>query len=360
MRPYLVFILLSLFSPGFSAFAAVELCWEGKTPTRLEEVYHQHGVPYLAAEQVFSALGLHGKWDSVEHVYELKLPQGVAKFFPGGRYLYLDGTPLPLAQPARFLDETLRIPESFVTEVLPMVVHREIYYRNLDPPRPLQDQSDEEGGIDRLFALLLRRERLSTAGSGLTSVAIDPGHGGSDPGVIAPDGSKEKEVTLQLAEQLGKRLKMRFGIPVHLTRDGDYQVEQQERFALATRSDADLYLILHAQSSPVSERRGIMLFIRSRASAEGAPPARDESLQLAGALRESLMGEGWEVAPVRSAPLLPLGQGDLPTVLIEAGFLSNQQDLQILHDPVEQNRLAAAIENGLVTYAKRRQQESRK
>jgi len=354
--PFILSSLLICFVLCSPLQAAVEVSWQGKPPVLIDEVYQQQGVSYLAADEVFRSLGLKAHWDSVKHLYSLQLSSGKASFYPGGRFLYLNGRSVAMEHPARFIDEKLRIPESFLTGVLPQLTQRLLVYRNLDPVRYAAD-SKEEAGLDRLFSLLLRQKRLDSHGPALSAVAIDPGHGGADPGVIALDGSKEKELNLQLAEEVKRRLRMQLGIPVYLTRDGDYLVEQHERFATTTRSGADLYLVIHSQISPSAEKQGIMLFIRQRSVSEGNQGERDESLQLAGALRESLMQDGWHVDPVRAAPLLPLGQGNLPTVLMEVGFLSNRQDLQTLHDPTEQARLAKGIETGLVEYAKRKKQQ---
>jgi len=330
--------------------AAVEIAWEGRAPQRIEEVYLHQGIPYLPAAEVFPALGLRGHWDSVAHLYRLKLPAGKARFFPGGRYFYYQGEAYPLEEPARFIDQRLRLPESLVTGLLPQLLRRELYYRNLDPPRSLPET--EEGGLERLFALLMRKETPSDTVTGLHGVFIDPGHGGGDPGVIGPQGEKEKDVTLALALQLKKQIRMRIGIPVFLSRDADYGLEQKSRFSAAADAGADVYLSIHAQSSANPQQQGLLIYVRPEKSALPRDnPSGDASWQLATALQTALADQGWPMLGVRSAPLLPLGHGDLPAVLIEAGFLSNQEDRQALFDKAEQVRLTTALRAGLESYS---------
>ncbi|RME38252.1 MAG: hypothetical protein D6794_05665, partial [Deltaproteobacteria bacterium] len=166
-------------------------------------------------DDVLRALGMSGRWRSVEHRYVFSLPQGKASLFPGGHYLEVEGRFLPLQNPARFIDGRLRIGEDFIVEQLPDLVGRPVYYRNLSPVENGPEPGDNP--IDQLFALLLKRktgQRLS----GLKTVGIDIGHGGEDVGTIGLDGVKEKDVVLALGRQLEKQLKMHLGLEVHLSR----------------------------------------------------------------------------------------------------------------------------------------------
>jgi N-acetylmuramoyl-L-alanine amidase len=187
----------------------------------------------------------------------------------------------------------------------------------------------------------------------LRAIAIDPGHGGQDPGSLGINGTKEKDVVLEIAKRLEKNLKMRLGVPVYLSRDGDYGSTLQQRMENAARADVDALITLHAQSSFSPLPKGITLIVRPHEQFEdGRTPAGErESLLLARHIGDALTKSGFGMSNIVEAPLLPLGRGDLPTVLIELGYLSNPDDLQLLRDPAGQDRLAGALFDGLQSFA---------
>jgi len=347
-----------------SAWAVVEVARQGDPVMRIEDVYNLDGVPYISLDDVLEYLEVNGRWDSVAHLYYLPTPSGEAVFFPGGRYIRLGERYIPLRYPARFIDGRLRVPETFLVKHLPSLLGEPIVYRNLDPPSV--NTARKEGAMDRLFSFLLRRKK-SPSGTQLRAVAIDPGHGGEDVGVLGPKGVKEKDVNFSLALRLEKLLKMQLGIPVYLSRDGDYGLTTEQRMKPAMRDDVDALLLLHAQGSFSPQHHGITLLVRSEASelelveesGEGAGLSRmpaessrpNESRRLAGSLKKSLERAGFSVAGIEESPLFPLGRGDLPTVLVEVGYLSNPEDFAAMRDDQTQERLAQALFKGLKGYA---------
>jgi N-acetylmuramoyl-L-alanine amidase len=94
-------------------------------------------------------------------------------------------------------------------------------------------------------------------------VAIDPGHGGSDPGVRTPDGLEEKELTLDIARRLRQRLETRLGVRVILTREDDRTMAIDERAAFANNSKADLFLSLHANGALGGGMAGAEVYLLS-------------------------------------------------------------------------------------------------
>jgi N-acetylmuramoyl-L-alanine amidase len=184
-------------------------------------------------------------------------------------------------------------------------------------------------------------------------VAIDPGHGGQEPGSLGIGGIKEKTVALDVARSLEKQLKMQLGIPVYLTRDGDYALSPEQRLEPATRSDVDVLLQLHAQASSHAETSGIFLFVRTQEEFEGGavPAEQGGSMQLAYNLKKALLKQGLPVIKIVPAPLLPLGRGNLPTVLVEMGYLTNAADVAMLTQTEARNRLVLALYDGLKTFA---------
>lgn len=355
-RSLLILLLFLGVSSGVQA--RVELFLPGHPSATIDEVYLHEGVAYLAVDDVLAPLGLSGKWDSVEHVYRIASPAGTASISPGSHYLRLGERFVPLSHPPRFIDGRLRIAENFIKGQLPVLLGEAVYYRNLDPQK--EAAAEEQNPLDRLFAFLVRKEQPAN-GPALRAVAIDPGHGGEDVGAIGPGGSKEKTVAMEIAKRLEKQVKMQMGIPVHLSRDGDYSLTAAQRLEPAVRPDVDVLIQLHAQSSFSPAPRGVTLIVRPQEETVAGAPPQDAggSIRLARVLAAALNNSGVEVAGIRQAPLLSLGRGDLPTVLIELGYLTNTADRELLREPAGQEKLAQALFAGLKNYADALEEVSR-
>lgn len=353
IRFFIVMLSLLLVLP---AHAAVEIGLEGQPAKRIEEIYHRDGMAYLAIDDVLPVLGLAGQWQSVTHVYEITTPQGRAIISPGSHFLRLGSQMTPVAEPPRFIDGRLRISETFLQNQLVELANRSVIYRNLDPDSTRDPNPGTQ--LDRLFAFLLKRDSGDTKEIGaLTKVAIDPGHGGEDPGAIGVDGIKEKRVTLAIAQRVARQIKMQLGMPVVLSRNDDYSLNREQRLQAISQSGADVLLVLHAQASFDAVPHGIVLFIRpNEEQAAGKTSEYDGSMQLAQALKSSLQAAGLPVHGIMRAPLLPLGRGNLPTVLVEMGYLSHLGDKARLSVEEGQRVIAAALFNGLNTFAERKQE----
>ncbi len=333
------------------AAATVEIALSGHPPVPLTEVYQREGTSFLAVDDVLASVGLVGRWYSVEHVYKFKTPRGTAVMSPGSQFIRIGGDFIPLAHKPRFIDSRLRVAEDFVTGNLQSLIGQTVYYRNLNPV--LEEEPGEEGSLDRLFAFLLSKKK-STSAAVLRGIEIDPGHGGEDSGVIGLGGIKEKAVALDAARRLEKLVKMQMGIPVYMSRDDDYALTWKKRFEPATRDDVDALISIHAQGAFSPAAKGVTLFVRpqKQESDEAAAGTKTgESLRLANALKASLAKEGLSVGDIIEAPLLPLGRGDLPAVLIELGYLSNAEDKSRLTDSQGLDQVTRALYAGLKAYA---------
>lgn len=339
--------LLSGLSP---AMAAVELGLAGKPAVTIQEVYLQGGVAYLALDDILPPLGLAGSWSSVAHTYSFQLPQGKAQLVPGRRSLKVDGRLMTLQHPPLYLDGRLRVAEDFLRVILPGLLPQAIYYRNLTPQAAAS--AADQSSIDKLFDALLRKQDPKV-GTLLNGIAIDPGHGGGDPGVVTEAGGKEKVVTLEVARRLEKKLKMQLGVAVRLSRDGDYALSREKRMEVAAQPDVDALLLLHAQGAFTPEAHGALLVVRpaEEYAGESIPAEEGASMRLARQLKKSLEQSGLVVADILKAPLAPLGRGNLPTVMIELGYLTNPIDAILLHNPDGQEKLASALFAGLKAFA---------
>ncbi|MGF1640590.1 MAG: N-acetylmuramoyl-L-alanine amidase, partial [Rhodospirillales bacterium] len=215
---------------------------------------------------------------------------------------------------------------------------------------------------------------------------IDPGHGGADPGAIGVSGVHEKDVTLAAARDLRSALERLGGYRVVLTRDDDRSVSLRERIAIARRVDADLFVSLHADAMPSAQVRGASVYTLSETAsdAEAALLAEREnkadlitgvdltyetaevanilidlaqretknrSARLAARVVDELQRETQLLRNThRFAGFAVLKAPDVPSVLVELGFLSNRQDEQALRDTAYRRRLAAAIARGIDRY----------
>ncbi len=359
MRLFLLLLFCFLSSP--SAFAAVDIVLRGHEPVRIEDVYQQNGQPYVAIEDALSAVGLSGYWDSIRHVFRIKTPRGWAEISPASGYFELGDEFYPLKDKPRFIDGRLRVTEHFIINQLAQLTGRSIYLRNLDPD---QDTAPPpKRGLERFFAFLLNKKNPHQ-GPLIRAVAIDPGHGGLDAGVIAPSGYKEKELNLEIAEKLAKKIKMRLGIPVYLSRDADYELTPEQRRQAAAREDVDLWILVHAQSSFSAAINGVTLFVRpeeiDRAAdrKEIAADTPSESLLLAEQLVKQLRAADIVVRGIFPSSRLSLGRGNLPTVQIELGYLSHPPELERLRNSDYQNQLVQALYDGIRDFAQENKEQT--
>ncbi|MDA0962658.1 MAG: N-acetylmuramoyl-L-alanine amidase [Proteobacteria bacterium] len=227
-----------------------------------------------------------------------------------------------------------------------------------------------------------------TRQDGVIRVVLDPGHGGVDPG--AERGStNEKSLMLTFARELEDALRRAGGFEVVLTRTGDYFVSLDRRIAIAHDAQADIFLSLHADALAEGGAHGATVYVLSKEASDEASAAlaerhdRDDLLSgvdlsatddqvtgilldlarqetqprtknLARALIEG-MGQGggpMNRRPLRRAAFSVLKAADIPSVLVEIGFLSSPRDLQNLQDPQWRARMAEGIRLGLQLWAR--------
>ncbi|MFQ5599510.1 MAG: N-acetylmuramoyl-L-alanine amidase [Candidatus Krumholzibacteriia bacterium] len=223
--------------------------------------------------------------------------------------------------------------------------------------------------------------------SGDRVVAIDPGHGGEDPGTVWGTSLEEKAIALDVARLLAKQLGRANGLRPILTRSGDYFVPLQKRQEIARQYGAQLFLSLHVNAARSRQARGAEIFFLSlkgaadRAARElvdrenaadlvgGVPPDQvnapivdilmdmtrnhtmKDSERLATLLLQRLSGvRGGAVRGVKQGPLAVLKSIDKPSVLIELGFFTNSTDRKLLADPRAHRQYAKQLANGIADY----------
>ena len=236
--------------------------------------------------------------------------------------------------------------------------------------------------------------RPSTATDRLIVIAIDPGHGGEDPGAIGPGGTQEKDVVLKIAHLLRDRINAASvgGSPMraYLTRDADFFVPLQVRVQKARRVQADLFVSLHADAFFTPEASGASVFALSQGAASstaarwmaqkenkadligginlGSQDAQvqhalldmsttaqiKDSLQLGSHLLRQIGGVGRLHKPrVEQAGFAVLKAPDIPSVLVETAFISNPQEEEKLRSEAYQKQLTEALMRGILQYFSR-------
>ncbi|MFL6699088.1 MAG: N-acetylmuramoyl-L-alanine amidase [Vitreoscilla sp.] len=221
----------------------------------------------------------------------------------------------------------------------------------------------------------------------LLVVAIDPGHGGEDPGAIGPTGLKEKDVVLAIAMQLRERLNAKPGVRVLMTRDSDFFVPLGERVKKAERVQADLFVSIHADAFFTPDARGASVFALSQGGASSAAArwmaqrenASDSvggvsvkvkdaqvmramldmstTAQIKDSLRvgDEVLSRIGKVGKlhrgrVEQASFAVLKAPAIPSILVETAFISNPQEEDKLRDPDYRHQLVEALFTGIDRY----------
>tara|TARA_R110002096_G_scaffold65006_1_gene158243 strand:- start:23964 stop:25283 length:1320 start_codon:yes stop_codon:yes gene_type:complete len=217
-------------------------------------------------------------------------------------------------------------------------------------------------------------------------IAIDAGHGGHDPGALGRK-SKEKNVVLAISKELARIINAEPGMSAVLIRDNDVFVEHRDRMAIATRAKADLFISIHADGFKDRRANGASVFalnlvgaskeaartMQQRAKAPvtvGGVSLHDKDEVLASVLfdlsqnaalsasldiGEKVSSQMSRVAnmhskSVKQKELIVLKSADMPSILVETGFITNTSEEQKLRDRRHQGRLASAILAGVRDY----------
>jgi N-acetylmuramoyl-L-alanine amidase len=243
---------------------------------------------------------------------------------------------------------------------------------SMRPPSIPAPMLDGQASLTRVLGLKVGR------------IVIDAGHGGHDTGTIGPSGLLEKDLCLDVALRLGALIGERLpGAEVIYTRDDDTFVPLEQRTAIATQAKADLFISIHANSSPDPSARGIETYYlnfsnnpaalavaaRENASYDGGVhdlqgmlqkiaqnEKIDESRDLAEDIQGALAKHMERVNPaekdrgVRTAPFVVLIGANIPSVLAEIAFISNPADEQMMKKSDARQRVAEGLYQGIASY----------
>ena len=243
-----------------------------------------------------------------------------------------------------------------------------------DPdPAPAHHKPGQKPGPEKMVRML--------------TIALDPGHGGEDPGAMGARGSREKDIVLAIAKRLKDKIEDHPNMRVMLTRDGDYFVPLGKRVEKARKVDADLFVSIHADAFVKTSARGSSVFVLSEKGATssaarwladkenqadliGGTNAKGHDPQLASVLFDlsttaqindsmkvgkAVLGEIGGInklhkGSVEQAGFAVLKAPDIPSILIETAFISNPEEEARLLDDDYQDKIADAIVKGIRRY----------
>lgn len=218
-------------------------------------------------------------------------------------------------------------------------------------------------------------------------IAIDPGHGGQDPGAIGLTGNREKDVTLAIARELARQINATPGMKAYLTRDADVFIPLNQRARLARSAKADMFVSIHADAAENRNAKGSSVYVLSLKGASSQRARwladKENAADLIGGVRleqasntltsvlldltqsgrmkasedaaahvlDGLKRVGANHKPkIERANFAVLRTSDMPAMLVETAFISNPEEERRLTDPAHQRALARAVLDGVNTY----------
>jgi N-acetylmuramoyl-L-alanine amidase len=249
---------------------------------------------------------------------------------------------------------------------------------DLKPSAPLNIVEATEARVDKAHP---RRDII---------VVVDPGHGGKDPGAVGAKGEREKDVVLSIAQLLAKRLKREKGFDVKLVRNDDFFVPLRKRVEIARKHNADIFISVHADAAPRLTASGASVYCLSEGGATSATARfmaqrengadllgatsllnlKDKDPMLAGVILDMSMNATIAASlqlgstvlgslaaitslhqkRVEQAGFAVLKSPDVPSILVETGFISNARDSQRLVTARHQQAVADGLFEGLQRY----------
>lgn len=216
-------------------------------------------------------------------------------------------------------------------------------------------------------------------------IVIDAGHGGHDPGAVGPGGMREKDIVLEIAKKLARKIRGETGIDVVMTRSTDIFLPLEERTAIANKVNADLFVSIHANASLNKAAAGIETYYLNLAKTDKAArvAAREnntslekvgllqsilfdlmanykinDSARLADDVQKSLCDRlskkyaGIRNLGVKQGPFYVLVGATMPSILVETAFISNEHDAALLESQEYQDAAASGILAGIRNYIK--------
>ena len=276
---------------------------------------------------------------------------------------------LPTASFRAYKHFTLSHPPRLVIDVTPSIAQVPAY--SLDP-REVPQRSTSPA-----------LQPVTPRAKGYTTIVIDPGHGGKDPGARGIRKTEEKDITLKVGLQLRELLGKQSGVRVLMTRDRDVFIELEDRAKFANSHEADLFVSIHVNSHPSRTVKGIEIYhfgeakdqraLEVAARENGTPISNtgvgweylvadllttkkiEESLELAWNAKEAMVSQmnGQYVVTdhgVKTAPFYVLRFTSMPSILAEIAYISNSDEEDLLRRPAFVRDVAQSLYHGIVSF----------
>ncbi|MFA5115741.1 MAG: N-acetylmuramoyl-L-alanine amidase [Candidatus Omnitrophota bacterium] len=300
------------------------------------------------------------EWDTIARKADLVKDNKSFSFYVGMEYAVVNGRPEKMGSPVVFYGGAVAIPADFAVERMGKLLGRPQITRGPQPP------------VTQKY--LIRK------------IVIDPGHGGDDPGAIGKTGLKEKDLVLDISKRVKDKLAEN-GVNAVMTRERDKFIPLTKRSQIANESDADFFVSVHANAARLKGARGFEVYYLSNAVDDNARAVqaaedsflkfddtsflhrntdleatvwdlvytenREESIELAKYIAKAVDDQtSLKNRGVKSARFCVLRGTQMPSVLVEVGFISNSSEERNLKDPEYREAVASAITRGILNYKK--------
>jgi len=326
--------------------------------------YNIGSITYIPLSSVVGTYGLGYKWDSIAKKLTLHRGQTRVMLAIGSDVAIVDGTAESLNAPVKMCRSTIVIPKDFSETTLAKLFLKKIPVIRVKPKKALPSSGDYI----------------------IATIVIDPGHGGKDPGAIGRYGIREKDITLDISRRLKRHLEGAC-IDATLTRSDNRFISLWRRADIANKKEADFFISIHANAAHSRSAKGFEVYYlseavddnaRAIAAAENASlkyedssfgnkkPStsleatiwdithhenRVESIELAKYITQTAhKALGTRDRGVKAARFYVLKGAEMPSVLIEVGFISNSQEAQKLKSAAYREKVAKAIASGIIKY----------
>jgi N-acetylmuramoyl-L-alanine amidase len=268
----------------------------------------------LSPFELAGRLGLNVTEETDRYIEMKNGANRVLVFIHDGGRVFVNQTPIGSTGPVTRLNGTLYLPEILESMIRPHL--RSASYVTPTTPKSQWTPQKSVGGL----------------------IVIDPGHGGKDPGTTSYLGHAEKGINLRIANKVVAKLKAK-GFTVKMTRASDTYIDKYERAELTNRIDPGLFVSIHCDSLDKITMRGYTVYVSRSAS--------QDSRIAAGLVEDAMTSTGLASRGVRGGDYIVLVNTSCPAILVECGCISNPREAGLLYDSNFQDKIAAAIANGI-------------
>lgn len=316
-------------------------------------VWVSNGTDYISLDDIIKTFNGTRKYDSRSKEVILNISGKNISLEVDKAQIRIDGNSFTLSKPVILLRGKIAVSVDFVSDVLPVVLGRRV-------------SLDLEDGTLKLGAKIVAQQEIPPAEL-LTSrkirVIIDPGHGGTDIGARAVNGTLEKELNLEVALKMKEILSAQNNIEVFLTRTEDSYLNIEDRRSFANDLRGDLFISIHFNWSRSQNSRGFSVYVNnSKVHFDSVLPSPEintsdtdkllsDSKRLANIIMENMKGVFATNVKYKESPLALMRGLFMPGVLVEILYLSNQNDLELLSKDDFLDSVSTSLSNAILKFA---------